>query len=173
MRESLRLPLAFFASGAAGLLFEVLWFRALGRLLGNTVWSAALVLTAFMLGIALGGLLAARWAGRIRRPARAFAFAEATVALSGSLLVWGAPLLEASIPTLLSPLAGHPDLLAAARLALALGAMLVPTTAMGMTLALGVRALAGPAGPNTVRALSILYAANTFGACIAPILAEY
>src|SRR5437868_5193719 len=126
MRDSLRLPLAFFASGAAGLFFEVLWFRALGRLLGNTVWSAALVLTAFMLGIALGGLLAARWAGRIQRPARAFAFAEATVALSGSLLVWSAPLLESGVAYALAPLAGHPDLLAAARLAFALAALLVP-----------------------------------------------
>src|SRR5678810_358773 len=60
MRESVRLPLAFFASGAAALLFEVLWFRALGRVLGNTVWAGALVLTAFMLGLALGGVLAAQ-----------------------------------------------------------------------------------------------------------------
>src|SRR6266850_3707047 len=97
IRESLRLPLAFFASGAAGLLFEVLWFRALGRVLGNTVWAGALVLTAFMLGIALGGLLAARWAQRIRRPARVFAAAEITVAISGSLLVWGLPAAEALI----------------------------------------------------------------------------
>jgi hypothetical protein len=29
LREPLRLPLAFFASGAAALLFQVLWFRAL------------------------------------------------------------------------------------------------------------------------------------------------
>jgi predicted membrane-bound spermidine synthase len=48
--------------------------------------------------------------------------------------------------------------------------MLVPTTAMGMTLALGVRILAHQ---DTTRALGILYAANTFGACVAPLLAEY
>jgi len=70
LREPFRLPLAFFASGAAALLFQVLWFRALGRVLGNTVWAGALVLTAFMLGMAIGGLLAARWAQRIRNPAR-------------------------------------------------------------------------------------------------------
>jgi predicted membrane-bound spermidine synthase len=170
VRESLRLPLAFFASGAAGLLFEVLWFRALGRALGNTVWAGALVLTAFMLGIALGGLLAARWAQRIRRPARVFAAAEITVAIGGSLLVWGLPAAEALIGAWLSPLAGHSTVLAAVRLLLALAAMLVPTTAMGMTLALGVRALGGR---DTTRALGVLYAANTFGACLAPLVAEY
>ncbi len=170
IRESLRLPFAFFVSGAAGLLFEVLWFRALGRVLGNTVWAGALVLTAFMLGIALGGMLAARWAQRIQHPARAFAAAEITVALSGSLLIWGLPALESTIGQWLSPLAEHSTTLACVRLLLALAAMLVPTIAMGVTLPLGVRVLAKQ---NTAEALGILYAANTFGACVAPLIAEY
>ncbi len=170
MRESLRLPLAFFASGAAALLFEVLWFRALGRIVGNTVWTGTLVLTAFMLGMALGGVLAARWAHWIRRPAYAFAAAEATVAVAGTLLVWSLPELEALVGGALAPLAEHSGLLVAVRLLLALAALLVPTTAMGMTLAFGVRALARN---DTARALGILYAANTLGACIAPLVAEY
>jgi predicted membrane-bound spermidine synthase len=56
------------------------------------------------------------------------------------------------------------------RLALSLVALLVPTTAMGMTLAFGVRILADR---ETTRALGVLYAANTFGACVAPLVAEY
>jgi predicted membrane-bound spermidine synthase len=170
IRDSLRLPLAFLASGAAALLFEVLWFRALGRVLGNTVWVAALVLTAFMLGIALGGWLASRWAERIRRPALAFAVAEIIVALSGGLLVWGLPAAEPVIGDWLAPLTAYPAALSVTRLLLAVAAMLVPTTAMGTTLALGVRAL-GPR--DTAKALGVLYAANTFGACVAPLLAEY
>ena len=170
IREPLRLPFAFFASGAAALLFEVLWFRALGRVVGNTVWTGALVLTAFMLGMALGGVLAARWARRIRRPTHAFAAAEITVAVAGSLLVWALPELEALIGQWLSPLVEHSTALAGLRLLLALAAMLVPTTAMGMTLAFGVRVLAHQ---DTTRALGTLYAANTFGACVAPLLAEY
>src|SRR6185436_4597127 len=162
MRESVRLPPAFFCSGAAALLFEVLWFRALGRVVGNTVWAGALVLIAFMLGMALGGVLAARWAQRIRNPGRAFAAAEATVAVAGTLLVWGLPEAEALIGSWLAPLVEHSGLLGAVRLALSLAALLVPTTAMGMTLAFGVRLLAHK---ETTRALGILYAANTFGAC--------
>jgi spermidine synthase len=64
----------------------------------------------------------------------------------------------------------HSTVLAGVRLLLALAAMLVPTTAMGMTLAFGVRILAHK---DTTRALGTLYAANTFGACVAPLLAEY
>ena len=166
------LPLlfAYFASGAAALLLEVLWFRAFGRVLGNTVWAATLVLTAFMLGIALGGLLAARWAPRVRRPARAFAAAEGVVAVCGATLVWALPVLEAPVGHWLASLAPEPTLGMSVRFGLPLAAMLVPTIAMGMTLPLGVRLLAQK---ETTRALGLLYAANTFGACLAPIIAEY
>ena len=170
MRQSVRLPLAFFASGAAALLFEVLWFRALGRVLGNTVWAGALVLTAFMLGLALGGVLASRWTQRVRNPARAFAAAEAAVAIAGTLVVWSLPELEALVGAWLAPFVEHAGLLAASRLAFSLAALLVPTTAMGMTLAFGVRILAHK---ETTRALGLLYAANTFGACLAPLVAEH
>ena len=166
----LQLLFAFFASGAAALLFEVLWFRAFSRILGNTVWAAALVLTAFMLGIALGGLLAARLRQRIGNPARVFAAAEIIVALSGAALVWTLPLLEAPAGHWLGLLAQHPALAATARFGLPLAAMLVPTIAMGLTLPLGVRILARS---ETTGALGLLYAANTLGAALAPMIAEY
>ena len=164
----MRLALAFFASGAAGLLFEVLWFRALGRALGNSVWAATVVLTAFMLGIAIGALLAARWSPR--HPGRAFAAAELTVGAFGTLLVWALPALESTIAQWLAPLAVNGAALAAARLLIALLALLAPTIAMGVTLPFGVRLLADR---ETTRALGMLYAANTFGACVAPLTAEF
>jgi predicted membrane-bound spermidine synthase len=163
-----RLALAFFASGAAGLLFEVLWFRALGRALGNTVWAATVVLTAFMLGIAIGALVAARWSPR--HPGRAFAAAELTVAIAGTAVVWALPALESTIAQGLAPLAANGTVLAAARLLIALLALLAPTIAMGMTLPFGVRMLADR---ETTRALGMLYAANTLGACVAPMTAEF
>jgi spermidine synthase len=84
--------------------------------------------------------------------------------------VWGRPRLEAPLGRGLAPLAGEPALAANLRLALALAAMLVPTIAMGITLPLGVRLLARA---DTVRALGMLYAANTFGAALAPMIAEH
>src|SRR5438045_1718688 len=94
----------------------------------------------------------------------------ATVAVTGTLIVWALPELEALAGSWLAPLVEHSGLLGAVRLLLSLAALLVPTTAMGMTLAFGVRALADK---ETTRALGILYAANTFGACLAPLAAEY
>jgi spermidine synthase len=36
-----RASLLFFVSGAAGLVFEVVWFHRCGLVFGNSVWSAA------------------------------------------------------------------------------------------------------------------------------------
>ena len=46
-----------FGSGAASLVFEALWFHQAGLALGNGVTTSSLVLSGFMAGLALGGLL--------------------------------------------------------------------------------------------------------------------
>jgi len=50
------LPL-FLISGTAGLIYEVTWTRAFGVVFGNTVFAVSTVLTAFMLGLAVGSWL--------------------------------------------------------------------------------------------------------------------
>src|SRR5947207_3464219 len=54
-----RLPLAVAAlSGVASLLYEIAWTRSLVLALGSTVHAFTLILTAFILGLALGSALA-------------------------------------------------------------------------------------------------------------------
>ena len=55
----------FVASGASGLMLEVVWSRMLGWLLGATTWSVMAILVAFM-----GGLGLARSSGDAGRAAR-------------------------------------------------------------------------------------------------------
>ena len=43
-----------FFSGIGSLIFETLWLRLSGLTFGNSVWSAALILSSFMAGLALG-----------------------------------------------------------------------------------------------------------------------
>ena len=52
----------FFASGASGLVYEIVWVRQFGLLFGSTVYSAALVTGIFMCGLGVGSWLAGRWA---------------------------------------------------------------------------------------------------------------
>ncbi len=62
-----------FASGFAGLIYEVLWMKQLGLLFGNTSYAAAATLSAFFLGLAAGGLLWGRRAERMDNPLRWYA----------------------------------------------------------------------------------------------------
>src|SRR6516162_1403136 len=50
----------FFVSGFCGLLYEVVWIRAAGTVLGNTTHAIGTVVGIFMGGLALGGW----WGGR-------------------------------------------------------------------------------------------------------------
>src|SRR6188768_1967791 len=81
------LSLAFFLSGAAALLFETLWLRRAGLMLGSSVWASSIVLAAFMTGLAVGNAVAVRWAARIRRPLHAYALLEIGAGVAGTAVV--------------------------------------------------------------------------------------
>jgi spermidine synthase len=82
-----------FLSGTGALIFETLWLRVSGLAFGNSIWAAALILSSFMAGLALGNALAA-WS-RIRRwrPLYFYAVLELLVAFFGCTIVFGLPLL--------------------------------------------------------------------------------
>src|SRR6476620_9194911 len=77
------LSVAFFFSGAAGLIFQVVWFHRAGLVFGSSVWAVTIVLSSFMGGLALGSALAGRFASRVGRPLTAYARLEALVAIAG------------------------------------------------------------------------------------------
>src|SRR3954449_904721 len=82
-----------FLSGASALLFQTLWLRLTGLVFGNSVWSAALILSSFMAGLALGSAIAgSSTLGRLR-PLRLYAGLEVVVAICGCTLVFGLPVL--------------------------------------------------------------------------------
>ena len=64
---------AFFLSGMASLICEVVWFKWFGLAVGNTTFSASVVVTSFFVGLGLGAILVGPWADRARRPLLVFA----------------------------------------------------------------------------------------------------
>src|SRR5262245_45939220 len=130
----------FFASGAAALLFENLWFRQAGLLLGNAVWTSDLVTAGFMAGLRVGNGFVAHRAWRWRRPLRAYAGLEILIAASGLALVAGLPGLVPAVAPLLARL-GEGALLDAVRLAGGFLLLVVPSSAMGATLPVLARSL--------------------------------
>ncbi len=161
----------FFLSGAAALIFEATWFRLAGLALGNTVWAAALVLSGFMGGLALGNALVARHGARIGAPVKLYALLEVVIGLTGFSLIVLLPLLAHWFTPLFQPLLELPWLLNPLRLLIAFALMLVPTTAMGATLPLLVKALSR-GNPNFGSVLGHLYGWNTLGAVFGVLAAE-
>jgi spermidine synthase len=161
----------FFLSGAGALVFENVWFGQAGLVVGNSVWSAALVVAAFMAGLALGNAAAVLLARRWRNLVRGYALVETLAAVSGALLVAGLPYLPSLFRPLLAPLLDHPGALNAARLAVAFVLMVIPATALGATLPLLARPLEALTGSYGV-ALGRLYGINTLGAVAGTLLAE-
>src|SRR4051812_25404333 len=121
----------FFASGAAGLVFEVVWFHRCGLVFGNSLWSTSIVLSSFMGGLALGNAAVARLGDRDVRFLRTYALVEITVALTGVALTAALPALSDVLVPLMRRLSDSALLVNAARLATAFACLLVPATAMG------------------------------------------
>src|SRR5258706_15347383 len=72
-----RLILAIFVlSGAAGLMYEVVWSRQLVLVFGNTTQAVATILTGFFGGMAIGSFVGGRVADRVRSPLRLYGLIE-------------------------------------------------------------------------------------------------
>ena len=63
----------FFASGAAGLIYEIVWTRQLIYVFGSGLYAVTAVLSAFMAGLALGSFLLGRASDPLRFPMRYYA----------------------------------------------------------------------------------------------------
>src|SRR3954466_115693 len=137
----LLLCLIFFFSGAAGVLFETLWFRVAGLTLGNSMLASNIVLASFMAGVAAGNAIAARYGERLRRPLQFYAVIEGTVGLTGLAIVVLMPPLSPVLGRVFTHVLAHAWLVNLLRLTVAFSLMIVPATAMGLTLPLLAKAI--------------------------------
>ncbi len=155
--------LLFFGSGFAALVYELLWFRQLGFIFGNTVHAATTVVAAYMGGLALGAYLFGRRARTVQRPLRLFGLLEAGIGLYALAMPWLLGLVRAAYRAGYHELSDDLSVLTPLRFALAFLALLLPTTLMGGTLPLLSEALLR-ARADFGRRLGWLYGINTLGA---------
>jgi spermidine synthase len=154
--------LLFVFSGFAALMLEAVFLRLLTLLFGSTAVASALVLSAFMAGLAIGAAVFGRLADRLARPLRLFGVLEIGTALSGAALTW---LLGSGRQLFLAPIRGldpGPSR-SFVEFLLAFVLVLAPTVLMGGTLpALGRAAIRRM--DSFVGSLGLLYGVNTLGA---------
>src|SRR5713226_10765014 len=79
------LLLCFFLSGAAGLIYQVAWGKALGLIFGHTAYAVATVLAVFMGGLAAGSAWLGSWSEGRDRPIALYGWIELAVAATGAV----------------------------------------------------------------------------------------
>ena len=179
-REPLGLPATapawvigtFAVSGLAGLVYEVVYAKALAVTFGSTAMASYTVLATYMGGMALGAWLGGYVADQSRSPLRTYAVCEALIGLYAAatpklfILVQGVYVyfsLDAAPDT------GWLTLL---RIGLGVTCLGLPTVLMGATMPLMFKHLRS-LGISSRGAIAPLYGANVAGAAIGSVIAGY
>ena len=155
--------ICFFVSGAAGLIYEIVWTRMLGLVFGHTVFAVTTVLAAFMAGLALGAWLFGRLIDDQDRPLRVYAWLEIGVGLSAlatPLLLQGAQNVYLWVYRAMGL---SFFMLTLSQFLVAFCILLIPATLMGATLPVLGKFYVDEL-PGLGRKIGQLYAVNTFGA---------
>ena len=170
--------LLFLISGAAGLVYEVTWTRAFGVVFGNTVFAVSTVLTAFMLGLAVGSWLFGRIADRSGNPLRLYGLIELLVGLYA--FVFPAILRQTDVlyTWVYRAFGSSFYQLSLIRFIVSIVILVGPAALMGGTLPVLSRLWAEPAWfghrkAQTGKSVGLLYAVNTFGAVAGAFLSGY
>jgi predicted membrane-bound spermidine synthase len=159
--------IAAFITGAASFMYEISWIRMLSLVLGATTHSFELMLSAFITGLAFGGLWIKRRIDRIASPVR---FSGYVQLIMGALALLTIPVYVASfgwMEWLLRALdltdAGYTGYTLASH-AIAMSVMLPATFMAGMTLPLFTFVLLREGQGEA--SIGQVYAANTIGAIV-------
>ncbi len=154
-------------SGAASFVYEVGWVRMLNQAFGTTIHSFELMLSAFILGLAFGGLWIRKRARQILEPVRYVGYVQIWMAIAALLSI---PVFTQSfhwvgwIMSGLSRSANGYTLYELATAGISLLVMFPAAFLAGMTLPLFTLALLR-AGAGE-RSIGRIYAANTLGAIV-------
>jgi spermidine synthase len=159
----------FILSGAAGLMYEIVWSRQLVLVFGNTTQAVSTILTGFFGGMAVGSILGGRIADRVRSPLRMYGAIELVLVL----VVLATPvtfrLIHELYRGIYGSIEGQPLVLGLLRFFLAVLALAPATLLMGATLPALTRHLTRDR--HLSAAFGRLYAANTLGAIAGTLMA--
>ncbi len=153
----------FFASGATGLAYEVIWFRRFSHIWGASTPAMGAVVASFLLGLGIGAHLLGRKADQLRSPLKGYGWCELGIGLLALLIPYECAALGALTGALYPALHGIPLLYTFVRCLLTFLVIGPPCILMGGTFPLLVRQfVTGEVGPTA----GLLYAANTIGAAL-------
>jgi spermidine synthase len=154
-------------SGAAALVYEIVWLELMQLVVGSSAVSLGMLLATFMGGTCLGSLGFDRYAPRRRHPLVIYGVIEVSIAALGVLVLLMMPWVgRAYVATVAAGLSGT-----VARSIVPAICLLPPTLLMGATLPSVVRSFGGM--PSKFRWTGFAYAANVAGAVAGCVLAGF
>ena len=168
LAERLRNHFVFFGfglSGAAALIYEVVWTRSLSTVMGSSTYAVSTMLAAFMAGLSVGGGLGALLSPKIKRPYLAFAWCEFGIGLTGLMTI---PVIMAATPLYIKSFYTFHlsfNAFSAVQFAIIFCIMAAPTTLMGLTFPLVMKMFSSE-GKDVGTQAGRLYCVNTLGAIV-------
>jgi spermidine synthase len=173
--EGLSIPVIvvlFFVSGAAALVYQVVWARMMMHVFGSTAVAVGTVLAAFMSGMAVGSWAIGRFADRSRNCLRLYAILEIGIALAAFVSHFLLGRIGPAHLALHDQFGSFPAVFAMVRFLLAFVLVMAPTILMGATLPVLARYLTNREASVGIN-LSTLYASNTLGAVAGVLLTGF
>ena len=164
----------FALSGAAGLIYEVVWVRQFTHILGASTYAVTTILGTFMAGLGLGSWLLGRRADSLSLSAlsRTYIALETGIGVYTLLLPKFLDVAETAYVTFYRLSDPNTLLFNGLKLVLAFLLLIIPTTLIGGTLPVLSRYIIR--SRHTISAsISKLYAVNTFGAILGTICTGY
>ena len=168
--------LCFTLSGFAALLYQTAWARQFSVVFGTSELAVAIVLAAYMAGLALGAHVVERFLDRVNRPVLAYGVLEFGVGIAAVAVPF---LLLAAERLMVLAIGGQPQPpssdgwgQATFYVLTAFAVLVIPTALMGATLPLLTRHVVHTSQQIASRT-GLLYAVNTFGAVGGAIAAAY
>jgi predicted membrane-bound spermidine synthase len=163
-------PVLFLASGAAGLIYQVVWTQDLVLIFGNTTLAIVTTVSAFLAGLGIGSLVGAAVGARLRRALAVYGLLEIAVGCLALLM----PLAFGVIATVFRSayLSFPPTEVGLIRFGLAFVALAPPTILMGMSLPLLTRHMVRN-DPEVGERIARLYGLNTLGAVAGSLASGY
>jgi len=157
----------FVGSGAAALIYEVVWFQMLQLSLGSSSVSLGVLLGVFMGGMCLGSWLFPKKVDATHHPLKVYAYLELGIGLCGLLVLFIVPLLGG----VYAAVAGTGQFSVFLRGLVAAIILLPPTLMMGATLPAIARYV--ETTPKGVSWMGFFYGGNIAGAVIGTLLAGF
>jgi len=161
-------------SGFVAMMYEIAWTRVLALIIGSSVYAFTIMLTTFLVGLAVGAAVVARLADRLRGR---FAVEGLIALLTGTALAaFGTMMLFNALPyqfaRLYHDVRGQNALIFTLKYGIAFVVMLPPTLLIGGIFPLVVRACAGHLS-RLGRSVGVVYASNTIGTILGSFLAGF